>query len=387
MKKTGTRFPAKLHVSLGEGDREDSFFDLSPDLPEFTRAEASGGRYTELQRHLMRLATDFINVHDERYDDAIRQALAMVGHLIGADQAYLFTFNFHAGLMSNTHEWCAYGIGSVIDDLQDLPMALFPEMVETHSKGEINNILSVSELAPGTAFRRVLDAQRVRSLLTLPLMQKEECLGFVGFNAMRAEREWLDEEIAVLRTFADLLANLGARVSTERDSMERGHTRLLQLETCERRYRGLIESEQSLIIRADLNGCITFANEAYCQMVGKPLEDLIGQRFLPSNPLEDMQTTHETMPPPIATPCHTKMEHRSLTVNGWRWIAWETIGLLGNSGQIVELQSVGHDITHTRLFHEGLIRETRQALYSKPKHGTSPRQADPSPYPAVRFIC
>ena len=48
----------------------------------------------------------------------------------------------------------------------------------------------------------------------------------------------------------------------------------------EERYRSLVETQNSLISRADLNGNFTFVNDAYCKAFGKTREELIGRSFL-----------------------------------------------------------------------------------------------------------
>ncbi len=49
------------------------------------------------------------------------------------------------------------------------------------------------------------------------------------------------------------------------------------LRTSEERYRGIIDSQQDLIIRCTLDGRFTFVNDAYCRLFGKTSEELIGE--------------------------------------------------------------------------------------------------------------
>ena len=187
-------------------------------VSERKRAEAELARLSVIQRELIRLATDFINVPTVRQDAAIDESLATMGQLIAADRAYLFAYDHAAGTMHNTHEWCGPGVAPEIANLQAVPCALLPGWVEAHGRGEALHIPSTALLPADGFLRQMLEAQGIRSLITLPLMQGDACLGFVGFDSVRHERVWRDEEVALLRVLAGLYANFQARRDAERQA-------------------------------------------------------------------------------------------------------------------------------------------------------------------------
>ena len=455
------RFPVALHTLFDSGSGQGSVFSLPLDSGGSLCREAPSGRSSELQSLLLRLATDLVKVAAEQQDTAIGQALATVGHLIGADRAFLCKYDFESGILSNSHEWCADGIAPTMNGVPCLPMALFSEVVEAHCLGKSLYIPCAAALDQGTEFRRVLESENIQSLLTLPLKHNESCLGFVEFDAMREKRTWTPEEIGLLRVLAELLSNAESRRASERentrlnevqglllDAMDvqvwhlkdpenclfvnkahaeflgidredlqrkqsdallspevadklrylrskifedvtvfnirlwihnrHGEPRLLaitkipklasdgsvdyvvcvardttelertrqQLETSERRYLGLSEMQHLLIIREDVDGCFTFANEAYCKTFGKRQEELFGQRFQPAIHPEDLPATLRAMRQFTDDPQHSvHMEHRNLTADGWRWLAWEVAGVFDDSGTVVEIHYVGRDIT------------------------------------------
>jgi PAS domain S-box-containing protein len=190
------------------------------DMTERKLAEEELARLSVIQRELMHLATEFVNVPLECQNAAIEQSLATIGQLIHADRAYLFSYDFSRGVMSNTHEWCDSGVAPEIDNLQAVPNALFPDWVEAHQRGQWIHIPSVAALPAESSLRRILEPQGICSLITLPLMQGEVCLGFVGFDAAREERAWQQEEVALLRVLAELYAHFEARRAEERELIQ-----------------------------------------------------------------------------------------------------------------------------------------------------------------------
>src|SRR5580698_724308 len=52
-----------------------------------------------------------------------------------------------------------------------------------------------------------------------------------------------------------------------------------ELKEAEERIRSLFESQGDLIVLRDSNGCITFVNDAYCELAQLPRRALIGGKF------------------------------------------------------------------------------------------------------------
>ncbi|MEI7910060.1 MAG: PAS domain S-box protein, partial [Verrucomicrobiota bacterium] len=169
------------------------------DVTRPKQTERELARVSTIQRELMHLATAFVNVPMERQDEAIQQSLATMGQIIAADRAYLFTYDLAGGTTSNTHEWCAAGIRPQIGNQQQVPLAALEESVAAHRLGLPVSIASVAALPPASTLRAMLEAQDIRSVVSLPLMQDGVCLGFVGFDAVLHERVWQEGEIALLR--------------------------------------------------------------------------------------------------------------------------------------------------------------------------------------------
>ncbi|MEI7957000.1 MAG: ATP-binding protein, partial [Verrucomicrobiota bacterium] len=203
------------HIQFaGRSVNHSIIFDITPRK----LAEAELARVSKIQGVLMHLATTFVSVPIEQQNEAIEQSLATMGQIIAADRAYLFAYDPATGAASNTHEWCAAGVTSPIRNSQNVPREGFEEFLAAHSQGLPLTIPSVAALPPGTQQRAVLEKLGIRSLTTLPLMQGNTCLGFIGFDAVRQERVWQEEEIALMRVLAELYTHFDARVKADRAS-------------------------------------------------------------------------------------------------------------------------------------------------------------------------
>lgn len=126
----------------------------------------------------------------------------------------------------------------------------------------------------------------------------------------------------------------------------------------EARYRNLIDAQGDLVIRRNAAGEVTFANDAACRAFDVRREDLIGSRFRP-------QVVETGEGPSIpwgeeAVPRAAAYDQKIETVAGERWFSWEDFAVRGEGGGIVEVQSVGRDIT-ARKQSEAALAEARDA--------------------------
>ncbi len=118
-----------------------------------------------------------------------------------------------------------------------------------------------------------------------------------------------------------------------------------ELRQSEERYRGIVESQADLVVRVDNQGRFTFVNEAYCRTFGKTREELIGRTFMPLVHEDDLPATMKAMQALERPPHRTSLEQRAMSVDGWRWLAWEDFAIKDENGTIMEIQGVGRDIT------------------------------------------
>src|SRR6202011_3691630 len=110
-----------------------------------------------------------------------------------------------------------------------------------------------------------------------------------------------------------------------------------ELQEAEQRARSLFESQGDLIVLRDAEGCITFVNDAYCELAGQPRSALIGSKFTP-DVLEQGDTALETN----GTRIHDQKIAGPL---GPRWIAWREGLVRSDAGQPAEMQCVGRDVS------------------------------------------
>lgn len=141
------------------------------------------------------------------------------------------------------------------------------------------------------------------------------------------------------------------------------------LQASEERYRGLVESQQDLIVRVSPDGLFTFVNDVYCQLFGKTQSELYGRSYVPLVHPDDVGAALAAVQSLARPPYRCTVEQRAMTVHGWRWLAWEDCAILGENGEVVEIQAVGRDVTEQKKA-EAALRES-EARYKSIVENTS----------------
>jgi signal transduction histidine kinase/DNA-binding response OmpR family regulator len=110
-----------------------------------------------------------------------------------------------------------------------------------------------------------------------------------------------------------------------------------ELQEAEQRARSLFESQGDLIVLRDAEGCISFVNDAYCELAELPRSALIGSRFA-FQVLEQGDIALK----PDGTRIH---DQKIASPLGPRWIAWREGLVRSDAVGPAEMQCVGRDVT------------------------------------------
>jgi PAS domain S-box-containing protein len=188
------------------------------DISKQKRTEKEIEYRLKLESLLMDISKNFINKKPEMVDDAINEALQRIGEFMKVDRSYLFQLNPNGDLLSNTHEWCAPGIKSQIDNLQNLEKPVFDWiMKKLKSNGQIH-FKSAQSMADEAKFeRKLLLSKDTQSMTAVALKIHGKVMGYVGFDTVKKERSLNKENIDLLIMMGEIFTNLLEKRNTEED--------------------------------------------------------------------------------------------------------------------------------------------------------------------------
>jgi len=190
-------------------------YGASRDISDRVKAQKVINDEKAFQEILLNLSTGFINVPLEKIDASINQMLKKIGIYTKVDRVYVFRHDYKSGVSSNTNEWCGEGITSVRAISQDVPLEPFADMLAIHRKGDIINLPDTSRVKDEHPIKAILEQQSIKSLVLIPLLQAEENIGFVGFDAVKEKRDFTEREINLLIVLTEIISNALSRQQAE----------------------------------------------------------------------------------------------------------------------------------------------------------------------------
>lgn len=158
-------------------------------------------------RLLLEISLSLVNLDPDHLDEVINSLLAEIGRFFEVDRSYLFTIDWQADTITNTHEWIADGIAPAIQRLQRVAFAGFPWLREHMRNNRMAHAPDVDALPEEAALdREEYQEQSIKTLLIVPIVRGDEVTGMFGLDSVRCRQHW-DEEIQDdLRLLGQLLA-------------------------------------------------------------------------------------------------------------------------------------------------------------------------------------
>ncbi len=124
-----------------------------------------------------------------------------------------------------------------------------------------------------------------------------------------------------------------------------------EIREAQERTASFFEAQDDLIVRRNHAGAITYVNDAYCALAGRPREELLGTDFaLPV--VEEDKTS-------LLADGTSSQDQKIAAADGARWIAWREVTVRTDGSS--EMQSVGRDVTDRVLAERALAVARDQA--------------------------
>ncbi|RZU98748.1 diguanylate cyclase [Spiribacter vilamensis] len=202
---------------------ETLYLGIGRDITARRIAEQEQRYQFRFQRLVADLSAHLVSYGFGNIDPQINYILRRIGEFFGVDRAYLFRFSPDQKIMTNTHEWCAPEIPSVIEDMQDVSLAEFrwwwrkiAGMVDNEEVAFVRDVEALPEEA--AIEREVLRRQQVRSMFGVPVKINQQVIGFFGVDSVTA-RDWREDQTDLLLVIANLMSGALEKNRLEQEVM------------------------------------------------------------------------------------------------------------------------------------------------------------------------
>lgn len=139
-------------------------------------------------------------------DDAISEALRLLGEQAEADRAWMFEYDVDLLRFRNTHEWHRDGVESFVDDLQYAPVTMIGWLHQRLVGGQAVMVNDIDALPRSASeLRAEFIRQSNKSVLSVPVFHAGRLVACFGFDAVLMPRDWGGAVQALFRC-GDLIA-------------------------------------------------------------------------------------------------------------------------------------------------------------------------------------
>jgi len=209
-----------------------------------------------LRDFLFDLSTELVLSNTKDINEVVNNCLRKLGDYIKADRVYVVEYLYDQNIARNTYEWVADNISSAIENLQNISFELIKPWLKLHQKGENLYIKDVS-LLDDSEIKEVLVSQDIKSLITLPMMYKNTCYGFLGFDYVRDYKVYNQDEKDIFTEFGNLL--MGVLITTYYEKA---------LRESEQKFRQITENMADVVWTTDLDLNITYITPSIYDLTG-----------------------------------------------------------------------------------------------------------------------
>jgi PAS domain S-box-containing protein len=199
---------------------------------------------------------------------------------------------------------------------------------------------SKGKLSGGTL--TIVKETGVSSIAAVPIVHKKGFLGLVAVGNLSSGQPLTQSDVNLLSGIASQAA-LGFINALS----------FQKLRESEKKYRELVENANSMILRRDPAGKITFFNEYAQKFFGLSEKEILGRNMIgtivpekDSQGNDQREAVLEIGAHPGNNPTH---EYENIRSNGQRaWVSWTNKALRDPQGNIAEILCIGNDVTALR---------------------------------------
>ncbi|MFC1849641.1 PAS domain S-box protein [candidate division CSSED10-310 bacterium] len=270
IRKDGSIFPVWLMSDVVKDDRGEPIAIVSTceDITLKKQAQKALQDRVEIETLVSNISTQFINLPLAHLDQATVSALKAISTFLDSDRSYIFQFSDQQDRMTVTHQWCVQEAETLPDPELEISSQTLPWWMEKLKNFETLHIPDVLDLPPAAKAEKLFfQQQQVLSIVAVPLIYRESLLGFLGFDAIRTQKNWLQEDIRLLKIVAEIFANTFDRRNTT-----------LALRESEEKFRMLTETApMAIFIQQDEE--IVYANPAAEKISGYSRAELLAMNY------------------------------------------------------------------------------------------------------------
>ncbi|MDD3078987.1 MAG: PAS domain S-box protein [Paludibacter sp.] len=225
---------------------------VSRDITKRKRTEKELESLTRFQNVLVNMSLNYINMKIGDINQNVFFSLRDLSQFIDAERAMIFSYDWEKKCCNCDFEWRDPALISLQEELKVIPLENMPEWVNQHIRGKIFEIRNVENFEGVSRSDLILHG--VKSMISIPLMLDNKCIGFITFDSTKKNHNYIAAEKSLLTVFGQLYINL-----IQRKNLETGLIQEKENALSANKAKSEFLANMSHELRTPLNGVIGFS--------------------------------------------------------------------------------------------------------------------------------
>ncbi|BCW99465.1 MAG: hypothetical protein KatS3mg024_2292 [Armatimonadota bacterium] len=190
--------------------------ELEAEIGERRRIEDSLRRRAAFEQDIAVIFANFINLPSHKLEQEIARALEVLARHTGADACLLWELTEDGGSVKMRHHWASPDLKLPVFCEDFYPVQPFGWWMDRMRAFEPILVSRVDELPDeASAERSALQELGLHSLMAVPVASRGWLKGFVALWAIRAPREWEEDDVPLVRLAGEALSSALERQRSE----------------------------------------------------------------------------------------------------------------------------------------------------------------------------
>lgn len=223
--------------------------------------------------NIKRIISEVLVLLFNEEEQPIEKSMRLLLNFFEADWGYVAIFEEDGKTADFPCEVMSEWVEVPKEDHSELTYETIPWIMDTVKAGRDIIMCSMEDLPPEAHVdKQLLEMQRLKSMLIIPLSFHNQVKGFIGFDSVRVQRFWTSDDIEDLHIIARMFSIIIERLQTQ-SSLEESRKHLSELST---KFKQFFNNLPVGVELYDAEGLLVDLNEADARMFGTTREDLLG---------------------------------------------------------------------------------------------------------------
>ncbi len=223
--------------------------------------------------NIKRIISEVLVLLFNEEEQPIEKSMRLLLNFFDADWGYVAIFEEDGKTADFPCEVMSEWVEVPKEDHSELTYETIPWIMDTVKAGRDIIMCSMEDLPPEAHVdKQLLEMQRLKSMLIIPLSFHNQVKGFIGFDSVRVQRSWTSDDIEDLHIIARMFSIIIERLQTQ-NSLEESRKHISELST---KFKQFFNNLPVGVELYDAEGILVDLNEADAHIFGSTRKDLLG---------------------------------------------------------------------------------------------------------------